>query len=141
MLTFPLGNLITRKCRLTWFILPRYLFFTLPTTKDNVGPKSPLFISPLYQFFEDGVPVPDANSEKFHTFGRFGMVILGRSWSAAELRLKSFDDLHKLWFVCLKELNVLSTQETFAKRRHVEWNGASRILKVSITFIDVSRPN
>lgn len=59
---------------------------------------------------------------------------LGRSWSAAELRLKSFDDLHKLWFICLKELNILSTQETFTTRRHIPWDGTARIIKVSISL-------
>ncbi|KAL6175619.1 hypothetical protein ACLB2K_052258 [Fragaria x ananassa] len=56
--------------------------------------------------------------------------VYGRSWKASELRLKSWDDLNKLWFVLLKERNMLMTQRQMLHTQNLRFPNPERLPKV-----------
>jgi len=58
-----------------------------------------------------------------------GNLYTGRAWRASELRLKSFDELHQLWFVLLKEKNRLATDRAVQENQR-GWSGVGRMRKV-----------
>ncbi|KAG8813487.1 54S ribosomal protein L4 mitochondrial [Serendipita sp. 399] len=41
-----------------------------------------------------------------------------RAWTTAELRRKSFRDLHIIWYMCQRERNLLATQKAELRRLH-----------------------
>ncbi|XP_027093330.1 uncharacterized protein [Coffea arabica] len=76
-------------------------------------------LNPLEDFFE-AERSPDDDKP----------VVYGRGWKASELRLKSWDDLHKLWYVLLKEKNMLMTQRQMLHAQNLRFPNPERISKV-----------
>ncbi|KAG0695883.1 39S ribosomal protein L47, mitochondrial [Chionoecetes opilio] len=57
-------------------------------------------------------------------------VKVGRAWKIDELRIKSNEDLHKLWYVLLKEKNMLLTMEHACEEDYQLFPSPERIDKV-----------
>lgn len=58
----------------------------------------------------------------------------GRAWMKEELRNKSSSDLHKLWYILLKERNMLMTMEDECKRLNRLFPSPERVDKVQISM-------
>ncbi|GAY38917.1 hypothetical protein CUMW_040370 [Citrus unshiu] len=65
--------------------------------------------------------------------------VYGRSWKASELRLKSWDDLNKLWYVLLKEKNMLMTQQQMLHAQNLKFPSPERIPKVKCQKTDAPK--
>ncbi|KAJ1726672.1 54S ribosomal protein L4 mitochondrial [Coemansia biformis] len=79
----------------------------------------------LGEFFDQGVRLPKKRGA------------VGRAWSASELRQKSWEDLQKLWYVVLKERNVLASQKEERHRlaiAHQYFPNTSRVVKCKKTM-------
>ena len=57
---------------------------------------------------------------------------VGRAWKADELRLKSHDDLHKLWYVMLIEKNKLKSDKILCIQMGQLFYGSERLRKVRL---------
>ena len=55
---------------------------------------------------------------------------VGRQWTVKELRRKSFDDLHKLWYVLYKEKNMLLTEKYLLETNNLKFPQPYRWTKV-----------
>ncbi|KAF7658399.1 hypothetical protein LDENG_00013670 [Lucifuga dentata] len=59
----------------------------------------------------------------------------GAPWTVKQLRTKSNEELHKLWYVLLKEKNMLLTVEQEARRQRVQMPSPERLRKVERSMI------
>ncbi|XP_054646494.1 39S ribosomal protein L47, mitochondrial isoform X2 [Dunckerocampus dactyliophorus] len=59
----------------------------------------------------------------------------GAPWTAKQLRAKSSEDLHKLWYVLLKEKNMLLTLQQESRRQRLQMPSPERIRKVERSMI------
>lgn len=62
---------------------------------------------PLWQFF---------SPERSYIRKSAELEDIGSAWSIPQLRRKSFEDLHSLWYICLKELNRLNREMRLLKQ-------------------------
>jgi large subunit ribosomal protein L47 len=68
---------------------------------------------------------------------------VGDSWTAKQLRRKSFEDLQRLWFVLLREKNMLLTYKELCRQVDAEFVNHARFKKVGdsmsrIRYVPVS---
>jgi ribosomal protein L29 len=59
---------------------------------------------------------------------------VGRAWKVSELRQKSNEDLHKLWYILLKERNMLATMMIEAERAKKVFPSPQRMGMVRATM-------
>ncbi|KAK6453812.1 54S ribosomal protein L4, mitochondrial [Scheffersomyces xylosifermentans] len=77
----------------------------VPTHKNfDVSPDHP-----LWAFF------PEGNKSESALRGSDEVELNSREWTFPELRRKSFEDLHRLWYLTLKERNILAREVRLAE--------------------------
>mmetsp|Transcript_35367 Transcript_35367/g.36025 ORF Transcript_35367/g.36025 Transcript_35367/m.36025 type:complete len:140 (+) Transcript_35367:157-576(+) len=66
-------------------------------------------------------------------------MVTGRGWTAADLRRKNFEDLHKLWYVLYKERNLLLTAKEKGRRnqRPILPSDEARYMKVKRSMASI----
>jgi len=93
------------------------------TPSTSLLSKRNLSLSPTVRGMEEFFDTPERINDR--------QVKSGASWSKSLLRKKSIEDLHKLWFILLKERNMLNTLEHYCIEEDEPIPGEDRIEKVA----------
>eukprot|EP00419_Tripos_fusus_P001141 CAMPEP_0172688160 /NCGR_PEP_ID=MMETSP1074-20121228/22228_1 /TAXON_ID=2916 /ORGANISM="Ceratium fusus, Strain PA161109" /LENGTH=237 /DNA_ID=CAMNT_0013507759 /DNA_START=77 /DNA_END=790 /DNA_ORIENTATION=- len=80
-------------------------------------------------FWKGGIRDPELNASQKIANG-----VSGDPWPAVLLRMKSFDDLQKLWFVLLKEKNFLLAEQHESRQQKIRWQHHGRLKKVKLSM-------
>jgi len=108
-----------------------YLNSTIPfissmLIKSQVVPRANIHCTPLRMDLNEFFEIDKFRGEK--------TVRVGREWRKDELRLKSNTDLHKLWFILLKERNMLLTMADAYNDEFIAMPNPERIDKVELSM-------
>lgn len=84
---------------------------------------------------------PPALMEFFDDYENWGVdkVRSGREWRVEELRIKSNEDLHKLWYVLVKERNMLMTMKYEANEQKELFPNPERLDRVEQSMINIEK--
>jgi len=104
-------------------------FFTRFTARIVASTSSSLGVAPRSIATRASANAPHG-LDAFVDVNRDAKTFVGKEWSAAQLRNKSFKDLHELWYVLLTERNMLLTERNLAKTNRTPMRAPHRMTKV-----------